>query len=134
MPYTLNGSPLNIAEEPNHKDGTLWVPLRAVSQALGAKVDWDPDNQVAIVYNGPYIYTVKIGDENVDADGTKLALQAAPFMQDGDAWVPARFFERPMGYHVQADWQTKQVNITNPAAAQTASTGSSGGDPMGDPA
>ncbi|HVF85792.1 MAG TPA: copper amine oxidase N-terminal domain-containing protein [Abditibacteriaceae bacterium] len=133
MPYTLNGNTLNIAEEPNNKDGTLWVPLRAVSEALGAKVDWDQDNRVVIVYNGPYIYTVKIGDANVDADGVKVALQAAPFEQGGDSWVPVRFFERPMGYHVQADWQTKQVDITNPGA-QSSGAQATSGDPYGDPA
>ncbi len=115
MPYTLNGNALQIAEEPNHKDGTLWVPLRAVSQALGAKVDWDPDSEVAIVYNGPYIYSVKIGDSEVDVDGQKLELQDAPYTESGDAWVPVRFFERPMGYKINADWQTKQVDISVPA-------------------
>lgn len=130
MPYTLNGNALQIAEEPNLKDGTLWVPLRAVSVALGAKVDWDQSSHVAIVYNGPYIYTIKIGDANVDVDGQTLALQDAPFVQDNEAFVPVRFFERPMGYTVHADWQTKQVDIVNPAMAQTAQ---SGGDPMGDP-
>ncbi len=132
MPYTLDGSALSIAEEPNLKDGTLWVPLRAVGEALGAKVAWDPDSQVAIVYNGPYIYTVKIGDESVDVDGQKLDLQAAPFTEGGDAWVPVRFFERPMGYTVNADWQTKKVDIVNPAA-QASTTQSSGGDAQGDP-
>lgn len=129
MPYTLNGNALNIAEEPNHKDGTLWVPLRAMSEALGAKVDWDQSSHVAIVYNGPYIYTVKIGDANVDVDGQTLELQDAPFVDAGDAWVPVRFFERPMGYKINANWQTKQVDIVNPAAQASAN-----GDPMGDPA
>ena len=126
MPYTLNGSTLSIAEEPNLKDGTLWVPLRAVSEALGARIDWDQDNHIAIVYNGPYIYTVTIGDANVDVAGEKLALQDAPFVQNNEAWVPVRFFERPMGYKLNADWQTKQVDITNPAQA-------SSGDALGDP-
>ncbi len=114
MPYTINGGELNVEHEPQLKDGTLWVPLRAVSEALGARLDWDPDNMVAILYHGPYIVTVKVGDTTVDVDGEKMELQAAPYVDGGDSWVPARFFEKPLGYNVEADWQNKTVAITNP--------------------
>lgn len=115
MPYTINGNATSISSEPQMKDSTLWVPLREVSVALGAKVDWDPDNLVAIVYNGPYIYTVKVGDATVDVDGEKMELQAAPYVSEGDTWVPVRFFERPMGYDIVADWENKNVQISAPA-------------------
>ena len=117
MPYTIQGASVEVGNEPQLKDGTLWVPFRALGEALGGKVDWDPDNHVAILYLGPYTTTVKIGDRTVDVDGERVELQGEPYLADGDTWIPARFFERPLGYKVNADWQNKQVDITNPAAA-----------------
>lgn len=114
MPYAINGTEISLQNEPQLKDGTLWVPLRGLSEALGAKVDWDPDNQVAILYHGPHVVTVKIGDTTVDVDGEKLELQAAPYLDSGDSWVPAKFFDKPLGYNVNADWQNKKVEIVNP--------------------
>lgn len=116
MPYTIQGQAVDITQEPQMKDGTLWVPFRALGQALGGNVDWDADNQVAILYLGPYTTTVKIGDPTVTVDGNQVELQAAPYVSEGDTWIPVRFFERPLGYALQADPQTGQVDITNPAA------------------
>ena len=116
MPYTLQGQPLQVAHEPQLKDGTLWVPFRAIGIALGGNVDWDPDQRMAILYLGPYTTTIRIGDKTADVDGEKVELQDEPYLDEGDTWVPVRFFERPLGYKVNADWQNKQVDITNPAA------------------
>jgi hypothetical protein len=91
------------------------VPFRELGEALGGKVDWDQDNRVAILYLGPYITSVVIGDATVDVDGQKMQLQAAPYVDSGDTWIPVRFFEQPLGYQVNADWQNKQVDIINPA-------------------
>lgn len=114
MPYSLNGTAISMTAEPQLKDGTLWVPLRELSEMLGAKVDWEPSNHVAILYHGNAIYTIKIGDKNIDVDGQTVELQDAPYTDGGDAWVPVRFFEKPLGYRVNADWQNKQVDIVNP--------------------
>lgn len=110
MPYTLNGQAASIAE-PNLKDGTLWVPLRAVSESLGGNVDWDPDNRVAIVYLGSNIATLKIGDAEADVNGEKSPLQEAPYLENGETWVPVRFFNR-VGQQIAVNLQDKHVEMT----------------------
>ena len=39
MPYTINGQPANIAEEPHVQDGVLYVPFKQVVEALGGTCD-----------------------------------------------------------------------------------------------
>ncbi len=116
MPYTIDGQPVDIGREPQLKDGTLWVPFRALGQALGGTVDWDPDNQVAILYLGPYTTTVKIGDPVVQTDEMSTELQSPPYVDQGETWVPVRFFNRPLGYQVNVDLAQNRVDIVNPAA------------------
>lgn len=115
MPYMINGEMANISPEPQLKDGTLWVPLRAVSQALGANVDWEPNTGVAILYAGDQIVTMQMDQNMVDVNGQKSQLQAAPFVSNGESWVPVRFFES-LGHTVNPDWENKIVDITTSAA------------------
>ena len=110
MPYILNGIATEITE-PELKDGTLWVPLRQVSQGLGGTMDWDPDNRVAILYLGLHIATLKIGDTTADVNGEKTELQAAPYLQDGETWVPVRFFNL-VGQQIVVNPQEKHVEMT----------------------
>lgn len=48
---TYNGVVKSISEEPFAIDGTTYVPLRAVSQILGANVDWDGTNNLVKITN-----------------------------------------------------------------------------------
>jgi hypothetical protein len=115
MPYTFEDASLEVSAEPQIKDGITWVPLRSVAQAMGANVDWDPDNRIAILYLGDRIATFKIGDATADVDGTPVGLRAAPYLDSGDTWIPARFFQQALGFGLQVDAQQNLVQFSNPA-------------------
>jgi len=115
MPYMLNGELLSVDSEPQLRDGTLWVPLRTLGSALGGKVDWEPDSGVAILYLNDHIATFQKDLASVNFDGEDIALQAAPYVQDGETWVPVRLFEKVFGYSLVADPQNGIVELT-PAA------------------
>lgn len=111
MPYVINGDSPSISSEPRLQDGTMWVPLRSVAQALGARVDYEPTNGVALLYHGEDIITLKADDSSVDVSGTTHTLQAAPFVENGEAWVPVRFFEAVLGATVSVDIESRLVDI-----------------------
>ena len=48
MPYTLNGQPGNIAEEPNEQQGVVYVPYKQVVEGLGGTVTWDNTSKTAV--------------------------------------------------------------------------------------
>jgi hypothetical protein len=114
MPYTFEDVPLEVGTEPQIRDGVTWVPLRALGQSMGANVDWDPDNRVAILYLGERIISFKIGDPTVNVDGESVELRAAPFLDNGDTWIPARFFQTALGYGLQVDAEKNTVQFSNP--------------------
>ena len=117
MPYTFEGTELPINSEPQLKDGTMWVPLRALGQALGGSADWDPDNRVAILYLDNRVATLKVGDATADVDGEQIELQAAPYLDSGETWVPVRFFNHPLGYPLRVELDSKSVHLSNPVTA-----------------
>ncbi len=112
MPYIVDGQPVEVSQEPQNKEGTLFVPLRGLSAAVGATVDWDPDSRVANVYHKDRIIHVTPGDTTVSVDGEQTELQAAPYLEEGETWVPVRFFNQPLGYQLGVDTATNQVELT----------------------
>jgi hypothetical protein len=114
MPYTFEDVPLEVSAEPQIHDGITWVPLRSLAQALGANVDWDPDNRIAILYLGERIATFTIGNATASVDGQSVTLRAAPYLDNGDTWIPARFFQQALGFGLQVDNQRNLVQFSNP--------------------
>jgi len=115
MPYMLDGNLLEVETEPVLKDGTLWVPFRKLGEALGGTVDWEPSTGVAILYIANRVATLQIGDKTADVDGEQTELQAAPYAENGESWVPVRFFEKALGYTLSADPENGILDLTTPA-------------------
>ena len=114
MPYMINGDLAEIGSEPRLQDGTLWVPFRKLGEALGGKADWIAPNQVVVLYLGERVATLTIGDQTADVDNERFELQAAPFVENGETWVPVRFFEQGLGYKLVADPQNGIVDLSVP--------------------
>lgn len=112
MPYILNGEMVSLNSEPRLKDGTMFVPLRAVTQALGGSADYEPSTHSAILYMNDQIITFSVGSTSVSINGTSQSLQAAPFVEEGETWVPVRFFEGVLGYKLNADSQNGIVELS----------------------
>ncbi len=51
---SINGEPTNLDLPPQVIDGVTMVPLRFVSEALGANVDWDAQDQTVMISSGNY--------------------------------------------------------------------------------
>ena len=113
MPYMLNGEMLEAGGEPRLEDGTLWVPLRKLGTALGGNADWLAENKVVALYLNDHIVTLTVGDHTADVDGEQFEMQAAPFVENGETWVPVRLFERGLGYSLSADPKNGIVDLTS---------------------
>jgi hypothetical protein len=112
MPYMLNGELISVASEPRLDSGTLWVPLRKLGHALGGTVDWEESSGVSILYLNDHVATFQAGAASVNFDGELIDLQAAPYVEEGETWVPVRVFEKAFGYSLVADPQNGIVELT----------------------
>lgn len=92
------------------------VPLRFVSEALGAKVEWDPENRQVIITDGETQIILTIGSNQVFVNGIPRVLDcSAEILPPGYTFVPLRFISEALGATVEYDDLTQQITITRGA-------------------
>lgn len=103
--------------------GTTIVPVRIVSEQLGAKVSWFETSRVVKVEQGTTTIEMKIDDPVVTVNGKSEKLEAAPKISDGSTLVPIRFIAEQLGLKVGWDQLTRSVMLfkqaEEPASAPT---------------
>jgi hypothetical protein len=107
----INGSPLQMDIEPQIVDGRTLAPLRAIFEALGATVQWDPADQSISATKGNTTIKLQIGSTTALNNGAPVTLDAAPMIVNGRTLVPVRFIGEALGAQVSWDAANYQVNI-----------------------
>ena len=112
---------------PFYLKGRTMVPVRFVSEALGARVDWNGESQ-SITIEKPKTKELYInlkdpmqnsmGAANYAQGGYYGAssygvyLDVAPVIRKGRTFLPARIIAEELGYYVSWDGATNTVNIS----------------------
>lgn len=94
------------------KSGTVMVPLRFISEALGATVDWLPAMRIITLKRGETSIQLQIGSKTGLIDLRPMSLLEAPIIVGDRTLVPLRFISEAFGADVAWDQQTKRVTIT----------------------
>ncbi len=108
----LNGQELAFDQKPVYYNDRLLVPVRAISEALGAKLLWDAKTGTVTVFKDSKIIIMTVGDQQVSVNGKPKTLDIAPFNSGGRVLVPLRFVSENLDCQVTWDGNTKTVNIT----------------------
>lgn len=103
MPYTLNGQPAAIAEEPHDQNGTIYVPFKQVVEGLGGTVVWDNSTKMASGAIGQWTANFQLAANTADVNGTTVQFSVPSYVDNGELYVPADFFHNAYGYTVQAN-------------------------------
>lgn len=105
----VNGTNRTLPAAPYMKKGTTLVPIRLISEQLGAEVQWkSADQSIRIVLDGTVIQ-MKIGDPKVTVNGKRQTLSLAPEMKNGTTFVPVRFISEQYGRYVE--WNAKKQTV-----------------------
>lgn len=111
----MPGKNLKFDVPPVIKEGRLLVPIRSISTALGAEVDWDDDTKTAtIVYGGTTIIFV-ISEGTITVNDEPVELEVDAEVIEGRIVVPLRFIVENMGLEIEWDQETETAEITDPA-------------------
>jgi hypothetical protein len=102
--------------------GTTYVPLRAVSAALGARVRWSPEARAVELVLGSQQVQLFIGTSLAIINREVVPLAAPPRLIDGSTYVPLRFVAEAFGATVGWDQAAGRVIITPPADGEGAAT------------
>ena len=102
----VDGKPVAFDVAPVMKADRVFIPLRAVGEALGAFVEWDEETQsIAIGRRGVLQYlTLENPTATIISDYEKeeVTLDVAPFTVNDRTLVPVRYIAE--GFNAQVDW------------------------------
>jgi len=106
--YTLEAAPCI-----DTRTARTLVPVRFVSEALGAGVNWDPETKRITITDGGEGIVLTLGAIDVQVNGVKQTIDCAPTtLPPGRTFVPLRFVSETLGAVVEYDSGSGQVLIT----------------------
>lgn len=111
----LNGQTLQTDTPPMIENGSTMVPMRAIFEALGARVAWDATTKTITVVKGDTTLELVIGGD-VKVNGQKLDVDAQATILNGSTMVPLRFVSEAMGAKVDWNKDTRVITITTATA------------------
>ncbi len=85
----------------------LQAPIRAISEALGATVDWDQSTSTATI-NGTI--KVKIGASLITTAYGTITMDTTAVNKSGRIYVPVRFIASALGYDVNSTTSNGKIN------------------------
>ena len=98
--------------------GRIMVPLRAIFEALGAKVDWVDAAQTVTATKGDTVVVLTIGNASPTVNGEVVPLDQPGVVMDGRTLAPLRFVGEAFGGTV--DWVEATATATVTSAPGTA--------------
>lgn len=94
------------------KTNRTLVPIRFISEAFGADVQWDDFSKTVTVTINDKIVKLQVGNNQATVDGNTVSLDQSPVIIDARTFVPIRFISEAFGAEVNWDGTTKTVTIT----------------------
>ena len=90
------------------------VPIRFVSEALGALVDWENESQTAIIKQGQDEIRYTVYQPMAYLNSEMMVMDTYGILKDCRTMVPIRFISELLGCTVNWDEKTSTVVITSP--------------------
>ena len=113
----INDQPLNFGNaRPARIGGRVFVPMRAIFEALGAQVQWDSATQGINAQRGATVVQMQIGNRNANINGAPVNLDQPPVIYGGSTMVPLRFVGEALNAEVRWSEIQQAVFITDNAA------------------
>ncbi|WP_308636658.1 stalk domain-containing protein [Paenibacillus silvisoli] len=103
QPYQLDVSPLLL-------NGTTYLPLRFVTEAMGAQIGWEAALKRVSVLRGDKLLEMRVGRKDFLLTGVRKQSEVAPIMRSGRTLVPIRLVSEQLG--LQVNWDGKLGTIT----------------------
>ncbi|MBH5320068.1 hypothetical protein I6N90_19890 [Paenibacillus sp. GSMTC-2017] len=93
------------------KDRTM-VPVRFVSEALGAEVKWNDKEKKVTITQGKTKVVLKIGNKSLDVNGKVEQMDTVAIKSNERTFVPVRFVSQALGATIKWDEAVTTVYIT----------------------
>ena len=109
----INGSPVTVEKPYVVGDGVTLVPIRVITEAFDAKVDWVSETKTVNLTYPDVNIVIQIDNPVAEINGRAENLLAAPELTPaGYTMIPLRFISENFGAEVSYDNETKRITVT----------------------
>ncbi len=101
-PYiAINGQLTSFSNKPFLKNGTTYIPLRALAEILECNVSWNNQKQIAEIKDKSSGRTVAIGAKNYTVNNVTKKLDTPNIIKNGVTFVPLRIAAESLDCNVE---------------------------------
>ncbi len=97
---------------------SVYLPLRAVSDALGADIGYDKKTDALEVIRGGQTLKFRVGDPHASLNGMKMTLKHPAFVVRGRVMIGLKTISRVFGVRVSYDKRTGRVDVNTPGVIE----------------
>ncbi len=101
----VDGKKVEADVAPFVQGGRALVPVRAISSALKAEVNWDAKTRTVVITRGEKAITLYLDKKEATVDGKTITLDIAPVLKKGRVFLPLRFVSEQL--NAEVEWQSK---------------------------
>ncbi|MWJ31463.1 copper amine oxidase N-terminal domain-containing protein [Saccharibacillus sp. WB 17] len=110
---TLNGKTTKMDTMPRVWDNTTYVPLRFLSEGIGADVKWDKKANAVTVMAGKDTLKFWLGKDFMEVNGKRQSIGHEVFAdENGRTVVPLRFITGLLGWNFNVDSSNWMITLT----------------------
>jgi len=106
-----NGEAIEFDSKPIIANDRTMVPVRFVTERLGAEVEWDGEEREVYINHYGDSMILKIDRSYAQINGKAVALDSPPFIKEDRTMVPLRFISENFGAEVSWDPETYTASI-----------------------
>lgn len=93
------------------KHGRTLIPVRAVSEAMGATVEWNDEEKIATITKDEIVIKFNLAENKVYVGEAEVALDVPAEVMNNRTMVPLRFIAEQLGLNVEWDEELGTIEI-----------------------
>ncbi|HOO96243.1 MAG TPA: stalk domain-containing protein [Caldisericia bacterium] len=109
---TVDGVEKTIDPPPTVLSGSTMVPVRAVSEAFNADVQWQAETKSVIITQGESLIIVTVDSTTAIVNAETVTVSPPPQIIGGRTMLPFRFIAEALGAQVEWVAETKTIILT----------------------
>jgi hypothetical protein len=117
----VDGQPVLSDVPPVTSKNAVYVPLRPVSDALGAETHYERKTGDVVVTRGDQTLKLKVGSTAAKLNGMPMTLRSAPFRVRGRVMVSLHAVQQAFGVRVRFNRMTARVDVNTPGVSDAGS-------------
>jgi polyhydroxyalkanoate synthesis regulator phasin len=124
---TVNNNLIKFDAPAYIKGGTTLVPVRAITEGMGAEVSWDAATQTATITKGDTVVKITANSTSVTVNGVPVEISQPAEVSCNRTYVPLRFLAELFHFDVTWDGENQEIDIDD-GSADSGSTDSTSTD------